>query len=100
MLGIEIQDDSSRAALSGQLVFSENLAFRQAASRMIASKRKQLVLDLLNLDFIDSAGLGMLLLLREEAMRNQQEVVLSNAQSQVKRMLEISRFETLFRLQS
>lgn len=46
--------------------------------------------------FIDSAALTKLLLLREKAHKVKSDLILSNPQGQVMRMLEISRFNELF----
>lgn len=96
MFDITLSEQDSFAALSGQLTFSDRERFRDMARRLVASARARLVIDVSSLEFIDSAGLGMLLLLREEIAAGQREIVLRNAQGQVKRMFEVSRFDTLF----
>jgi anti-anti-sigma factor len=57
------------------------------------------VIDLKDLDWIDSAGLGMLLLARETAAKNNLQLVLRAPQGDVKSLLKLGRFETLFDVQ-
>jgi len=96
MLNTSLSDGNAQAALSGQLTFTDHGAFRDAAHQLVASQAQRLVVEVGGLEFIDSAGLGMLLLLREEAGATGRPVVLRNAQGQVKRMFTVSRFDTLF----
>lgn len=99
MLDLRLSLNDSHAALGGELVFGNHAEFREMVRRLVASDAQRLVVDFTDLEFIDSAGLGMLLLLRQEANLANRRVVLRNAQSQVKRMFEVSRFETLFTLE-
>ncbi len=81
--------------LTGRFVFSDNESFRQIIKDMDNSSFKQWVLNLSELDFIDSAGLGMLLIAREAAEKNSIGLKLRSAQGQVREMLEISQFDGL-----
>ena len=54
------------------------------------------MLDLANLNWIDSAGLGMLLLARDAAHKNDLKLVLRSPRGDVKSMLELGRFDTIF----
>ncbi|HUA51389.1 MAG TPA: STAS domain-containing protein [Candidatus Sulfotelmatobacter sp.] len=96
MFNTSLSDGNALAALSGQLTFTDHGAFRDMARHLVASKAGRLTIDFGGVEFIDSAGLGMLLLLREEAGATGRPVVLRNAQGQVKRMFAVSRFDTLF----
>lgn len=99
MLSAHIWDNGSGASLSGELVFSDHEKFRTLLTALPAAGVQTVRLDLEELTFIDSAGLGMLLLFREEAKKHGKEVALCNAARQVKRMIDISRFDTLFRVE-
>jgi HptB-dependent secretion and biofilm anti anti-sigma factor len=96
MFDVNLSENDSVATLSGQLTFSDHGTFRDMARHLVASPSGRLVIELGGLDFIDSAGLGMLLLLREEASAAQRAVALRNAKGQVNRMFAVSRFDTLF----
>lgn len=78
--------------LSGRLTFRENEDFRRIIDGLPGKVGKTLSVDVSHLEFIDSAGLGMLLLLGEAV---EGRVTLSGPQGQVKRLLTASRFNTL-----
>lgn len=99
MLNAHIWDDGSGASLSGELVFSDHEKFRTLLTSLPSAAVPTVKLNLEDLTFIDSAGLGMLLLFREEAKKHGKEVALCNAANQVKRMIDISRFDALFRVE-
>lgn len=84
------------ASLSGQLGFQDNGDFRRLVAGL-DDDGKALVLDLTGLDFIDSAGLGMLLVLKES---HERAVRLRTAPGQVARLLELARFSDFFSIET
>lgn len=85
-------DDIAIASLTGRLTFQENADFRDFI-RQLQQVTGTLVVDLVGLDFIDSAGLGMLLVLREG---RETTVRLCTGPGQVSRLLELARFSDFF----
>lgn len=84
--------------LSGRLTFAENSAFRRVVEGLEQSGRGDVVIDLGALDFIDSAGMGMLLVARDLTSARGGRVALSNAGGQVARMLRLAKFGDFFTL--
>ena len=66
----------------------------------IEHKTKNCFINLSELEFIDSAGLGMLLIARDKVRSVEGKIVLKGAQGQVKKMLDLGHFERLFQLDS
>jgi HptB-dependent secretion and biofilm anti anti-sigma factor len=83
-------------SLSGKLTFEDNTKFRQILTLLDKGDVKTLDMDFSDLDFIDSAGLGMLLLLRQECMNRNTSLSLQATRGQVKRIFAISKFDQLF----
>ena len=81
--------------LSGRFMFSDNEAFRDVIRDMDGDSGTNWVLNLKGLEFIDSAGLGMLLIARDAASKNQVALSLRGAQGQVQHMLQVSKFNEL-----
>lgn len=81
-------------AIQGNFDFNIHREFREAYRDRtgVAS----FVVDLARTEYIDSAALGMLLLLREFAHANGAEVVIQNTADGVRRILEIANFQQLF----
>jgi anti-anti-sigma factor len=87
---------AGQVALSGEFTFTDHVSFKDLVTRLIEADLPQIVIDLTKLDFIDSAGLGMLLLVREAAGKASRKVVLRGPHGQVKRMFDITKFNMLF----
>lgn len=85
--------------INGRLVFSDNSQFRELVDRFRDHGGKDLVVDLSGLDFIDSAGLGMLLVAKEAADKNKMAMTVRGARGQVKEMFDISRFDAVISIQ-
>ncbi|MFH1805266.1 MAG: STAS domain-containing protein [Pseudomonadota bacterium] len=92
--------DTVEISLSGRFTFGDHTAFRKLIEEMRDSGVEKQILDLSEIDFIDSAGLGMLLLARDEGEKSRSSITLRGAKGQVKRMLEVARFDTLFKLEN
>ena len=85
-----------RVMLSGRLTFAENGRFRSMLAELQDSAARTVVLDLGAVDFIDSAGLGMLLYTRDTLRRCNGVVTLDAAAGQVDRMLDLTCMRDLF----
>lgn len=96
----ESDNDTLNTHLEGRFTFSDHGTFRNMVADMVNSRQSRHVIDLSGVEFIDSAGLGMLLLARDEGKRHDLTVVLRAPQGQVKRMLEVARFDTMFDIET
>lgn len=86
--------------LQGQFTFSDNGKFRSIIQEIESDQLKAVYLNFAAVDFIDSAGLGMLLLLRDECQERNIDVLLASASGQVEKIFLISKFDQLFTLVS
>ncbi|MGJ4891878.1 STAS domain-containing protein [Bradyrhizobium sp. HKCCYLR20261] len=93
---IQIDRAGGQIAMSGEFTFTDHVPFKEMVTELFAVPGKSVVIDLSKLDFIDSAGLGMLLLARDEAKKNHRELILRKPIGQVKRMFSVTKFNALF----
>lgn len=94
----KIQNSGSQASieLKGRLTFADYSNFREMLQLLSELTIKKCTLDLSELEFIDSAGLGMLLIARDKVQSQSGLLNLRCAEGQVKKMLELGRFDNLF----
>lgn len=83
-------DDESCVSLSGRLVFAEHEIFEEIIASLAQSTGKKVVLDLAELDFMDSAGLSMIMIAREEAEARGQALKLRNVHGAVEQLMKLS----------
>lgn len=69
----------------------------QAASDYITNDDTKFVIDLKDLKFINSSGLGMLLTLLTKARKSGGDVVLANVPEQVNNLLVITKLTAIFK---
>jgi anti-sigma B factor antagonist len=93
----EIKEESGRAALvlREQMTYADRQAFDGLVPGLVRQGRP-IVIDMAQLEYMDSAGLGMLLTLRDQAEKAHQKVSIRAAQGDVKELLRLSCFDTLF----
>ena len=82
-----------------QLTFADRVAVDAVISQALAGGISSLAVDLERLDYMDSAGLGMLLTLRDRAGKSNIQIRLVKPRGDVKDLLELACFDTLFTIE-
>ena len=78
-------------SMSERLTFSDYGLMKDIVDYLITNKRNNVRLNLTNLEFIDSSGLGMMLVLNEVAERNRIKFSIYGANGEVRRTFELSK---------
>jgi len=73
-----------------------DVALRQLVSELLASGRKQILLNLACVQYMDSAGIGEMVACSKLARERQATIRLLSPSRKVREMLHITRFEELF----
>ena len=84
--------------LSGQLTFSDNQKFKEIIESLNQVGIRALEMDFSGITFIDSAGLGMLLLLRDNCNERHIPITIISPVGQVQKVFQISKFDQLFKI--
>ncbi len=94
----QISEGVCTVVLEGQFTFSDNMAFRAITEEIAKHSLSKVIIEIGTLEYVDSAALGMFLLLRDFAQKRHLTLVLKGAQGQVKKVFDVSRFDQLFTL--
>ena len=98
-ISIEKNGNGSFAVdLVGPFMFSSHNAFKDVIDTIKDTDSKSVILNLSGVESIDSAGLGMLLISREESEKNDVLLTLSSPQASVDKMFRVSNFYELFNI--
>jgi anti-anti-sigma factor len=89
-----------RLTMAGRFTFADHVPFRSVLEEIIKPEVEQVQFDVDALEFIDSAAMGMLLLALEEAEKHHKSITIKGAQGQVKKMLHVARFDSLFTIEA
>lgn len=95
-VGTKIIDDKFVIALHGNFDFAAHRDIRKAGDDALKNSERIIEIDLEKVEYLDSAALGMLLLLREKARALGKEVTLSRCQGLVLQVLNVANFNKLF----
>jgi anti-sigma B factor antagonist len=85
--------------LRHHLAFADRRAFLEAIPEFVPAGTTRLVVDMRDLRFLDSAGLGMLLSLKEAAEKQGAQMVIREPVAGVKTLLKLAQFENLFAIE-
>lgn len=94
-----LSDDGTTLTISveGRFDYQLHKAFREAYQ--VGEPRLAYVVDLGGVEHLDSSALGLMLLLREHAGGDAARVTLRGAPRGIRKILELSQFERLFRME-
>jgi len=93
----EMNQDIMVIGLKGRLDMSNSDMLKEAFSTWLQSAHK-FVFDCSNLEFLDSTGLGVLLLCLKEAMKKDGDIRLAAVNETVRMVLEITRADEIFQV--
>lgn len=94
----EIIEPEAIVSMTGRFTFTDNGTFRNLLDDIDKHTISSLTINVSGIDYVDSAALGMFLLLRDHAEKKHILLTLSGAQGQVLKIFNTSRFDQLFRL--
>lgn len=96
---IEGRGDTTVLYLRHHLAFADRRAFLESIPEFLPAGTARLVIELRDLRFLDSAGLGMLLSLKEAADKQAVAIVLRNPTGGVRQLLKLAKFEAVFAIE-
>jgi anti-anti-sigma factor len=99
-VNVQHVNGQARLELRGRFDFSSHREFKQAYEAAFAAGGVgELVVDMREVDYLDSSALGMLLLLRDKGKSLAKPVSLANCTGAVRDVLRVANFDKLFTLQ-
>ena len=87
-----------RLTLSGRLTYNDHNEMRKVVQFFIENKTKRVVIDMAKLTFIDSAAIGILLIMAEELRNFNGIITIENPIGQVARVLTAAKILDLFQI--
>lgn len=101
-MALDTQLDAASKTLtikvSGRFDFGIHQDFRKA-TELAETGVSSIIVEMAQVDYLDSSALGMLLVLRDKVGENKSAVRIRNAKPDVKKILEIANFNMLFTLE-
>ncbi len=90
-------DGRLKLKLSGRFDFNGSKVFRHACDEgMTRIRSGNIEVDFEGVDYMDSSALGMLLLFKDLAEKENRKITLTNCQETVREILDVVNFDQLF----
>ena len=96
---INENENEREIMMEGSFGFEDNSVVELLVESLGAGHGGNVVLNLSRLEKIDSAGLGMIVLIKDEVAATGGSFVVRGAAGQVQKMLDVSRFSQLMTVQ-
>jgi anti-anti-sigma factor len=88
--------EQSVLRLQGRFDYESRRDFDSAAREALLADPKTIVVNMMDVEYMDSSALGMLLVLRDKARIAGKKVALGETQGFVKKVLDVANFHKLF----
>lgn len=100
-MNCDLTSEDSRlvVSLSGRFTAVDTPSFRQMIEDLPLDGKSGVIFDLAELQFVDSAALGLLVLARDTISDRSLPMSIRNLQGQVKKTFELFLFDQLFAIQ-
>ena len=92
--------DATEVRMMGRLEFTDHDKLQDLVTLLGQTSRRRFAIDLSALEFVDSAGLGMLLILQEEAESRDVDLVVRGAAGVVRRSIELARLNEIITVEA
>ena len=79
---------SSTFRLGGTLAYRDNSQFNRVVQRLAAAGTSAVTLDLADLEYMDSFGIGLIVLARDEAAKRGRKLVITNLRKAIRDLFE------------
>jgi anti-sigma B factor antagonist len=96
VVGIETIDGAVVVSPEGDIDLSRSPTLRTSLKQAQAAKPMRLVVDLVNVDYMDSSGIATLVEALQNARRSGTGMLLCGLKERVRSIFEIARLETVF----
>jgi anti-sigma B factor antagonist len=96
---ITVAENHVLVSLSGSIYVEEAAQLRESLIGYIEKGHKTFIIDLGDVDYIDSSGLGTLVAIQKRALQNGGSVVIKGLKGLVKDLFELTRLTKVFEIQ-
>lgn len=96
MHSLHSDGDDLVITLTGKFIHADYREFLELSGALDFTGKNRLVFDLANLDFIDSGGIGMLVMAADLCQKYNAEVVLRGAHGHVRTVIDNSHLSEVF----
>ena len=93
------EKDNWNVALEGELDISSSTNLKENLSNITEDDVKDLIINMQNLDYIDSTGLGILVGVLKRLKQKQKDIYILNTKPNVKKIFTITGLDKIFKLE-
>lgn len=95
----KLVNEQIQVILAGSIYVEDARAMRESLTALIEKGQNTFLIDLAQVDYIDSTGLGMLISIKKHAMKNGGNVSLLGIQGIVKEVFELTLLTKVFEIE-
>ncbi len=97
-LGVSVRrdPDATIVTLAGEVDLRTSPQLRNTLHELLENRPPRIIIDLSDVSYVDSSGVGTIVELKRRAMRSGSDVILVGLQTRVRSVFEITRLDKFF----
>lgn len=92
----QISDGRKGLKITGEVDVATAAPFREALEEVVASGNNEIFLDISDMDYIDSTGIGILIDMKKNVMKPEQQFVLINPKRSIRKLFQLTGVDQIF----
>lgn len=97
-IDLDLNHRAAEVSLRGRFDFSAHHKFREACNKALEHLSDEIHIDLAGVEYVDSAALGMLLLLKDKCAVSARRLILRRPSAEVLNIFNVANFSRLFEI--
>jgi anti-sigma B factor antagonist len=96
---VKVSNNQVLVALSGEIYVEESTAIREQLLQYLEKGYSLFTINLSEVSYIDSSGLGVLVAIHKRALQNKGQVIIQGLRGSVKELFELTRLTKVFSIE-
>ncbi len=92
----KLKDGRPGVKITGEVDVATAAPFREALEEVISGGDEKVYLDLSDMDYIDSTGIGILIDIKKNVMKPDQQFVLINPKRSIRKLFQLTGVDQIF----
>lgn len=100
MLQVTVDKDNNEVILNGEVDIATSGQFEEAIMELVEANVPKIRLNMSDMEYIDSTGIGILMAIRKNSIGDDQEIILVKPKRSIVKLMQLTGVDQIFNIES
>lgn len=100
MLQVNVDKNTNEVKLIGEVDIATSSQFEDAIMELVEANAPIIKLDMSDMEYIDSTGIGVLMAIRKNSIGDNQEIILVKPKRSIVKLMQLTGVDQIFNIES